>query len=406
MKVLQINKFHWMKGGSEAVYLGLTGLLQKHGHQVVPFSMKDSRNLPSEYDRFFVEAVDYENPGLSAKLSAAGKIVYSFDAKAKMRALLESFSPDVAHFHIFQHQISPSVFGPLRQKKIPLILTLHDLKPLCPNYKMLTNGMICEQCKGGNFYHCLHNRCSKGSGLKSLVSTIEMYFHYAKGYYQSVDRYIAVSEFYRRKMIEFGFNEQQIVTIPNCIDTTRFDFSNDDKGYGLYFGRLSEEKGIVTLLRALRLSPEIPFMIAGTGPLEAELRHMAADLKLNVTFCGFQKGEALQKLIREASFTVIPSEWYENCPMSVLESLSIGKPVIGAQIGGIPELIDQGRDGLTFESGNAGDLASKMKLLWKDAPLRKNMGRHGRSKVARDYNPKKHYNSTMALYREVLNERR
>lgn len=406
MNILQVNKFHWMKGGSEAAYFGLMELLQKHGHQVVPFSMKDSRNLPSEYNDFFVEQIDYDSPGIFPKISAAAKIVYSLDAKAKMGALLDTFSPDIAHFHIFQHQISPSVFGPLRKKNVPLVLTLHDLKPLCPNYKMLCDGRICELCKGAKFYHCVKNKCAKGSRIKSLVSTVEMYFHYFRGYYQSVDRYIAVSDFFRKKMIEFGFDERQVVTIPNSIDASRFAFSAEDDGYGLYFGRLSEEKGVGTLLQALSACPEIPFLIVGTGPLEAVLRQQAADLKLRVKFYGFQKGEELQGLIRKASFTVVPSEWYENCPMSVLESLSIGKPVIGAHIGGIPELIAERVDGLTFKPGDVDELAAKMRFLWQDPTLRKAMGRRGRDKVERDYNPEKHYNSIMALYHEVLSARR
>lgn len=403
MKILQINKFHWMKGGSEAAYLGLLDLLQQHGHLAVSFSMKDRRNLSSAYGRFFVEHVDYESGALRDKIAAAAKIIYSVDARDKMRLLLSELQPDVAHFHIFQHQISPSVFGPLHGKNIPLVLTMHDLKPLCPNYKMLTNGRICEKCKGRKFYHCFLNKCSKGSRLKSLVNTLEMYFHYAMGYYQSVDKFIAVSDFYRKKMVEFGFPEHQVVHIPNFIDATRFQFSTDDKGYGLYFGRLSEEKGVATLLHALSSCPEIPFFIVGSGPLEADLKRLATEINLvNVKFCGFQTGEALQKLLREASFTVIPSEWYENCPMSVLESLSMGKPVIGAQIGGIPELIDDGLDGLIFESGNPRDLAAKMKLLWGNPALRRSMGLHGRNKVERDYNPEKHYDRIMAVYNEVL----
>jgi len=403
MKVLQVNKFHFPKGGSETAYFGISSLLEAHGHTVIPFSMKDPRNVPTPYQKFFVEHVSYEGGGAGGKLSAAAKIVYSTDARKKMRALLREVQPDVAHFHIFQHQISPSVFGPLQGARVPLVLTLHDLKPICPNYKMLTGDGICERCKGGKFYHSFLHRCSKGSALKSLVSTVEMYFHYAMRYYQSVDRYIAVSDFYRRKMVEFGFPGDKVVLIPNCIDPGAFPVSDTDGGYGLFFGRLSEEKGVATLLTALSSCPEIPFVIAGSGPLEASLKNVAAELGLrNVSFCGFKKGGELLDLIRRASFTVIPSEWYENCPMSVLESLSTGKPVVGARIGGIPELIDDGVDGFTFESGNTEDLAGKLRLVWADPLRRREMGLRGRAKVEREYHPEKHYRSIMRVYNEVL----
>lgn len=404
MNVLQVNKFHWLKGGSESVYLGLSQLLRSHGHNVISFSMKDERNLPSEWERFFVENVDYESASLSQKLLAASKILYSFDAKNKMRALLRDVDPAVAHFHIFQHQISPSVFGPLRDRRIPIVLTLHDLKPICPNYKMLVNGNVCEMCKGGRFYNCFLNRCSKGSAAKSLIAVLEMYLHHALGYYRSVDRYIAVSDFYRRKMIEFGFPAGQIVHIPNSIDPSLFPLSHQDEGFGLYFGRLSEEKGVDTLLHALAKCPTVPFRVVGTGPLEAELKQLSSELGLSkVEFCGFKKGDELQKLLGAASFTVIPSQWYENCPMSVLESFSMGKPVIGSRIGGIPELIADGVDGYIFEPGKVDELAEKIQVLWDAPQRRRKMGLEGRTKVETEYSPERYYDKILSAYNDLAN---
>lgn len=403
MKVLQVNKYNWHKGGSETVYFRLSELLRAHGHEVIPFSMKDERNERSPYEKFFVENVDYDRGGISNKISSALKIIYSLDARNKIDALLNCVTPDVAHFHIFQHQISPSVFGPLRKRGIPTILTLHDLKPICPNYKMLTNGAVCEKCKGGRFYHCLVNRCTKDSYAKSLVNVIEMYLHYARGYYQEVSRYIAVSDFYRRKMIEFGFPAEQVVHIPNFVDVERFAENANGGCYCLYFGRLSEEKGLFTLLEAARKCPEIPLIIVGSGPLEAALQEKAAgDNIQNVTFAGFKTGKELQRIVGEARFTIIPSEWYENCPMSVLESLAMGKAVVGADIGGIPELITDGDDGLTFVPGDANSLAAAMRQLWTTPEKTREMGMAGREKVAKKYSPQKCFEKTMSLYRELL----
>lgn len=403
MKILQVNKYHWIKGGSETAYFGITSLLEGHGHEVIPFSMKDEKNLPTPWSRFFVETVDYGKGGLPNKLSSALKIIYSFDAVRKMKSLLKEARPDIAHFHIFQHQISPSVFGPLRKKGVPVILTLHDLKPVCPNYKMYTGGRVCEKCIGGKFINCFLNRCTKGSAFGSLINTIEMYLHYALRYYQDVDRYITVSSFYRDKMIEAGFPPEKVVHIPNFINLGEFQCTGADKGYGLYFGRLSDEKGVGTLLKALALCPDMPFYLAGSGPCERELKGFAEKMGLvNASFVGFKKGGELKKLVQEASFTVIPSEWYENCPMSVIESLAMGTPVIGSRIGGIPELIRDGVDGLTFIAGDHEDLASKMQALWKDKEKRKEMGFRGRQKAEREYSPELFYEKVMKTYENAI----
>jgi glycosyltransferase involved in cell wall biosynthesis len=236
--------------------------------------MKDSRNIPTDYEEYFVSNIDFEseNTGLSQKIKTAGRIIYSTEARKKINLLLQKKSVDLAHFHIFQHQISPSVFGPLKKRNIPLVLTLHDLKPICPSYLMYTNDKICEACKGNRFYNCVLNKCTKNSLIKSVVNMLEMYLHHQLGYYQSVDKYIAVSEFYRQKMIEFGFPSDQITHIPNFIDTDKFKHAGRDDGYGLYFGRLSNEKGLNTLLDACACCPDIPMVITGTGPAEKELR--------------------------------------------------------------------------------------------------------------------------------------
>ena len=374
MNILFINKFYWDKGGSEAVYFGEMELLKKHGHKVIPFSMQDERNHPSEYSKYFISNINYDTASKYDKLVSASRIIYSFEAKDKITKLLENVDIDIAHFHIFQHQISPSVFAPLRKAGIPIVLTLHDLKPMCPNYQMYTQGHTCEKCKGHRYYNCLLNSCTKGSRAKSLINTIEMYFHHIMGYYRNdVDRYIAVSNFFREKMAEFGFDKDNIEYIPNFIDTNRFIYNPSDEGYALFLGRLSSEKGVDRLLQACEKTPEIPVIIAGTGPKEDELKKIVKDKTLdNVTFVGFKSGDDLLKLITEASFTILPSQVYENCPMSILV-LAVGTPVIGSKIGGIPELIEEGVDGYTFKASDPASLADKMKLLWNNSDKRKIM---------------------------------
>jgi len=403
LNILAINKFYWRKGGSEAVFFSEKQMLEKAGHQVVPFSMKSDRNEESDYSRFFVDEVDYDKGGLLNKLSSALKIIYSFNAKRKMKQLLSANSPELAHFHIFQHQISPSVFGPLKAKGIPIVLTLHDLKPICPNYKYYVNNRVCEDCLGGKFYHCFTNRCTKGSTLGSLVNTIEMYLHTLMNYYQSVDKYIAVSHFYKKKMIEAGYAESKIAYLPNYIDSNQFQADGEDRGYMLYFGRLSEEKGIETYLDCAMQNRGIPFYIVGTGPLEQDLKDKADQAQLeNVHFLGFKQGDELRDLVSHCTCVVVPSEWYENCPMTILEAYASGRPVIGADIGGIPELIDEGVDGYTFSPGDVGSLSKRINWIWDNRALAHDMGRSGRKKVEDKFNAQAHYDALLNIYRSVL----
>ena len=405
MNILSVNKYFWKKGGSETVFFGEKQLLESHGHQVIPFSMQSSQNLETPFSKYFVTEVNYTEKGLYNKISAASKIIYSFEARRKIESLLRDHSPDLAHFHIFQHQISPSVFGPLQKRKIPILLTLHDLKPICPNYKMLTNGRVREECKGKRFYNCTLNRCTKGSLLGSLTNTLEMYFHYLMGYYQSVDYYIAPSQFIKNKFIDFGFPESKMKYLPNFIDAPRHaDGSRDDR-YVLYFGRLSHEKGLPTLLRSAKSTPRIRYRIVGNGPLERELQEWTEREKLsNVIFHGYQTGNTLKKLLEGASCVVLPSEWYENCPMSLLEAFASAKPVIGTDIGGIPELIENGEDGIVVPPGDHQALADAIRTLWENPEQAKAMGQAGFEKVKERHSPEKHYQGLISIYESALSK--
>lgn len=403
MNILSVNKFYWRKGGSESVFFDEKEMLESAGHTVIPFSMRGKRNEQTPYSKYFVNEVDYSSPGLVNKILSASKIVYSFEAAKKMRSLITHCSPDIAHFHIFQHQISPSVFGPLRKHTIPIVLTLHDLKPICPAYKMYRNGHVCEDCKGRRFYNCLRNRCTKDSTLGSMINTVEMYCHYAMGYYQNVNKYIAVSRFYRNKMIEHGFPENRVEYLPNYVEVKKYSPSTGDKGYMLYFGRLSEEKGISVLLDAAAITPEIPFCIVGDGPLALESKKKAVDEGLqNVSFLGFKSGEELRALLSEATCVVVPSIWYEAFGLVIIEAFAAGKPAIGSHIGGIPELIEHNVDGFTIQPGNAHELAMKVRWIFNNRSKASEMGMEGRRKVEKHFTAEAHYRGLMSIYNSVL----
>jgi len=374
MKILQINKFFYLKGGSEAYLFSLINGLKKHGIEIAEFAMQDSRNHESIYQKFFVSPIDYETDKTYQKIKFVSKIIYSFEAKKKIAMLLNKFKPDIVHLHIFQHQISPSILPEIKKRHIPIIYTAHDLKTICPNYKMLSHGNVCEECKGHKYYKCVKNKCVKNSYLKSIINSIEMYFHHWRKYYELIDLIITPSDFYRKKLIEFKFPADRVIHIPNFVDDKLFRQSYYNDGYFIYLGRLSEEKGLLTLIKAMRTLKDAKLKIIGTGPLEDEIKKSISSLRLtNIELVGFQSGAALEKYISNAMFTIIPSEWYENGSISLLESFAYGKPVIGSNIGGIPEHISHGRNGLIFKTKDPADLAEKINILVNDSQRLKTM---------------------------------
>lgn len=406
MKILMINKFYYIKGGSETYYFALKDLLVRNGHEVIDFSMKDTRNFESKYSKYFIENIDYnKKQSLIDKIRVAAKIIYSFEAKNKLESLIKQTKPDIAHLHIFQHQISPSILDVLKKYNIPIVYTAHDLKMICPNYKMLSNGEICERCKGGRYINCIRYKCVKNSFVKSSINTIEAYFHKYKGSYEIIDKIITPSEFYRRKFIEFGVQENKIIHINNflfenkCVN--KKSVLNDK--YIIYFGRLSEEKGIETLIRGIK-NLNIDLYIVGTGPLKEKIEKYILENKIsNIKVLGYKAGEELKELVSSSQAVVIPSEWYENGPYSAIESLSMKKPIIGSNLGGIPELIEPGYNGYIFEGKNEESLIEVIKkFLELDEAQRKIMGENSRNIFMKSYTENGHYKNIIAIYNSLL----
>lgn len=254
MKILNINKFYYRKGGSEAYYFALADLLRENNHEVIPFSMKDEKNYNTEYDKYFIENISYENMGIKEKIINGVKLIYSVEAKNKVKNIVNDCNPDIAHLHIFQHQLSPSILKEIKKNGTYIVNTVHDLKVICPNYRMLNNEEICEKCKDNKFINCFKSKCVKGSTVNSLLYTIEAYTHRILKSYDYVDKFICPSKFFRDKFIEFGVPEDKVVYIPNFVDTSKIEPSYEFEDYFVYFGRLSDEKGIKTLIESMKIA--------------------------------------------------------------------------------------------------------------------------------------------------------
>lgn len=406
MNILSINKFYYVFGGSDKYFFELNQLHEQAGHHIIPFAMQHPKNFTTPYEEYFVSEVNYWNgPSFRDKIKASGRIFYSSEANRKIRRLIEATQPDIAHIHLIYHQISPSILPVIKEYNIPIVQTLHDYKPICPTYSLVSNGKICEQCRGKKFYNATLQRCNHNSITASFLNTAEMYAHHALRWYDIPDMYITPSNFMRTKIIEFGMSADKIVHIPNFVDTSQYKYSKKMDNYFIYLGRLHQIKGVRTLLLAMEKirKSNAKLLLIGDGPQRAELEKLAQELDLsNVEFCGYQTGEKLLTLLENTMFNVLPSEVYENCPMSVLELMAVGKPTVGARIGGIPELIEDGEDGLLFESGNVDDLAEKLNYLWENPSRCIEMGKAARKKVVKNYNPDLHYQEILQIYEQIV----
>lgn len=404
MTILQINKFFYNKGGSERVYFDTSRLLRSKGHRVISFSMQHPANLPDENERYFVSNIDYESRGLWSKASASATLLYSFEARKKIEELIRKEKPDIAHLHNIHHQISPSILHSLRARGIPVVMTMHDYKMVCASYTMLAGRAPCEACRGGRYYRCILKRCVKGSLAKSVLSAAEMYLHHRILHiYGLVDLFISPSRFLKDKCAEMGFGGT-VIHLPNFVDLSEYNEEPmGSENTALYFGRLSQEKGLYTLLEAMR-GLETKLTVVGDGPLSGKLRSLAeSDAGLrNVSFRGHLTGADLAGEIRRAAFVVIPSEWYENNPRSVIEAFALGRPVIGARIGGIPELVENGVTGFTFAPGDAASLRERITALAGDRDARAGMGRSARRLVEERFSAEKHYAGLMDAYRIAI----
>jgi glycosyltransferase involved in cell wall biosynthesis len=397
--LLSINTYNYRRGGSDAVFLDHDALFQDLGWQTAVFAMRHPKNLPSSWEQYFVDEIEFGHDySVLEKLSMAGKIIYSWEARAKLKRLLERFRPDIAHAHCIYHHISPSILPLLKQQGVPIVMTAHDLKLACPAYKMLNRSGVCEKCKHGNLLHLVANRCVRDSRSVSTLVAVESGIHKVSGIYRrNIDRVIAPSRFFREKLIEWGWSAGQVEYVPNFVRPPPTAPQFPPGRYFIYFGRLAPEKGLSTLVRAAARAG-IELKIVGTGPEEEKLKRLAHEWP-SIEFCGYRSGMDLWELVKAARAVVLPSEWYENAPMAVLEAFALGKVVVGARIGGIPELIDDGVTGFLFASGNADDLEKTLACVAMTPDSRlEEMGRAAEGVVRDRFNVRRYVRDMLDLY--------
>ena len=402
MKILLVNKFHYLKGGSEKYYFDLAKLLQEKGHEVAFFSMENEKNIKTDCKEYFVKESDMN----SKNIFKAFDVIYSGKNKKEMGKALDDFKPDIVHLNNFQRQLSASIIKPIKKRHIPIVFTAHDLQAICPAIVMLDNNKnICEKCLKGKYLNCVKEKCIKNSGLKSLLGAIEgKYYRWNKIYSQKIDRIIAPSEYFKRMFIKDGIDSDKIEVIHNFIDVKDYNVNIDDQGYAFYYGRLSMEKGIYNLLKAMLNIKDRKLFVAGDGPEKDNIEKFINENNMEdrVKLLGFLDSNKIKDYVRKARVVIVPSICRENCPYSVLETLAIGRPIIGSNLGGIPELVKDGEYGYIYN--NIEELTEKIKKLLDDKDLSEKMGKNAKNDAEKEFSKDAYYNKIIKIYKGVMKD--
>ena len=408
MKILLAHKFFHVTGGAEVFFFETGRVLEKNGHEVVYFSTSSPVNRPCSQEKYFVEPPDYSSGNLLKRAFSIKKMIWSKAAKVKFAQLLTDTKPDIVHVFAVHVHLSPSILEAAFEAGVPVVMSCNDYKHICPNYKLFHHGHICKDCKGGHFFKAIQNRCCKNSTVFSVASALEAYVHRTIGVYQKyIHTYLFASEFMARETENFwGAGSFRWEMLRNPFESKSYPYSPEYDDYGLYFGRLVDEKGVDVLIRAAKLAPDIKLKIVGNGPDEANLKALAKHCNVtNVEFLGPLWGEALDAVLKRARFVIVPSVWHENFPYVINQSFAFGKPVIGAERGGITEMVAHGERGLIYPAQDVPALAEAMLTLWNN-PLRAvEMGRKAKDYSDTEFNDAHQYERLMRIYKGVLNAR-
>ncbi|RME60878.1 glycosyltransferase family 1 protein [Candidatus Parcubacteria bacterium] len=404
MKVLLTHNSYSVIGGAEIFYHEVGRVLSENGHEVAYFSTFED-NCTSPWIEYFPRATEYQKSGLLHKVLGFPRIVYSAEAKEKMAQLIEDFQPDIIHAFAIYVKLTPSILDAAREAGVPVVMSCNDYKYICPNYKLYHHGSICEECKGGKFYRAVVNRCCHGSLAYSVASCIEAYVHnYLDIYRKNVHTFLFASDFMAHKTEEFwGKDTFRWRKLRNPFDSSKYAASCQPDGPVLFFGRMVEEKGIDFLVKAAAKLPDIPFRLVGDGPDLDSVKALANSLGAkNIEFIGAKWGEAMDAELKQCAFVVVPSIWYENFPYVINQAFAFGKPVVGSNRGGIPELVEHGKRGLIYDATDVDALTEAINNLYQDSEKIKAMGASAKSFSDCEFNNEKFYAKLINIYHEVL----
>ena len=412
MKILLVNYRYFISGGPEKYMFNIKKMLEDNGHEVIPFSIHSNKNVETEYSKYFVEPIGGRDATYFDEVKKTPKSIwqlltrsiYSTEVEKAIKKEIRDVKPDLVYIIHFVNKLSPSVITGAKKMGVPIVLRLSDYFLLCPRFDFMHQKKICEDCLSKGYRSCIKKRCVKGSLFASVIRVFSMKFHNFIHVYRGVDAFITPSEFLKKKLVENGFNDKKITCIPT-FTSSKSEVGEQKIGtYGLYFGRITEEKGVETVIKAYEKLPDYELKIMGDDTTEEGLRlkeYVKNHKMSNVEFLGFKDGTELEDVIKDARFTLIPSIWYDNLPNTALESFQYSKPVIASNIGSLPELVIDGINGYLFEAGNEEALIEAIRKLDDNDTVAK-MGAESRKRLETRFAPQSHYDSLMQIFRKVV----
>lgn len=399
MKILMVNKFLYPKGGAETYFLKIGNYLQELGHEIQYFGMYDEKNTMKNNAEQYTSNVDFHNAGIE-KVLYPFKIVYSREAKQKIKKVIEDFKPDIIHMNNINFQLTPSIIDAAYEMNVPVVQTVHDYQMICPNHLLFNpnTNEICEKCINGSKWNCTKGNCIHGSKVKSIIGSVEgILYNKFKSSYKKVEKFICPSYFLENKLLTASdIYKGKTIAIHNFIELKELN-SYEKDNYVLFFGRLSEEKGLAMFIECCKKLSNIKFKVAGTGPLDYICKGIE-----NVEFVGFKTGKELEELIAKAKFSIYPSIWYENCPLSILESESLGTPVITAKHGGMMELVEDYETGMLVENINEDNLRQAINDLYNNQELINTMSKNCIEKRKKMISLEQYCEKLLEIYNQIL----
>jgi glycosyltransferase involved in cell wall biosynthesis len=410
MRVLHVNKYLYRRGGAESYMQAVAALQADAGHDVAFFGMDHPDNDPQRYSASFPSYMELEPPpdSLGGKARGLGRMLWSSSARRGIEAVVEDFMPDVVHLHNTYHHLSPSILGPLARRRIATVMTLHDYKLACPTYRFLDKGELCQACLGGHFTQAVRRRCKDGSLGSSAAMAAELAIHTATRAYRHVQLFVCPSRFITGRMAAAGVFPERLRWIPHFVEAAPEPVGHDAgprDGFAtvVFAGRLSPEKGVDTLIDAVgRLGGDVRLEVAGEGPDRSRLEALASRVAPDrVRFAGRLDQKEMDTLVAGASTLVLPSRWYENQPMVVLEAFARAVPVVASDLGGTPELIRNGTDGFLVPPDDPAALAASLEALLSDPGRARNMGRAARERALTTFSPELHLRRLDEAYAEA-----
>lgn len=408
MNILIAN-WTWYPSGGDWTYIdSICKLYESKGHNIIPFSVKNEKNFKTPFDKYFLNSIDYKTLytkiRLKSAITTAISSIYSIDAKQKLRVLLSENKVDIAQLNSISNYHTPSIIPVLNSANIPIVWRILDYRLICPNTTLFVNGQVCEECFKHKYYNCILKKCKKNSILASTLLALESYAYYLYPLYRDVDTFLFQSEFTRDMFVKFGYDIKKTHIIENPYECSNIQPKYHGQNYILYFGRIEIEKGIYTLLNAMKLLPNVELKVVGNGSeYENCKNHILENNINNVSFLGPKWEKELEPIIKECEFVIVPSEWHEPSPYVVLQAFSYGKPVIAANRGGLSDLIIKNINGTFFEAGDSEGLSHSIINLLSNKNLIYEMGVNARKILEKKNNPNRYYEDTISVFSNLIN---